>query len=101
MLLNTLLAAIGIGRMTPSMDLINRSVASAQRGNFMTLVAAVQQLAASGASYLGGLMLSGSKGMGNFGNVGMIVAVSMVLSIGISFFIRSADQHSLNLQART
>ena len=101
LLLNTLLAAIGIGRMTPSMDLINRSVTSAQRGNFMTLVAAVQQLAASGASYLGGLMLSGVKGMGNFGYVGIMVAVSMVLSIGISVLIRSADQYSLNFHART
>ena len=92
--LNTLMAAIGVGRMTPSMDLINRSVGSAQRGSFMTLVAAVQQLAASGASYLGGVMLSGEGGMKHFGVVGSAVAVSMVVSIGVSLFFKAAESGS-------
>ena len=87
--LNTIMAAVGIGRMAPSMDMINRSVGSEQRGSFNTLVAAVQQLAASGASYLGGMLLSGTKGMGNFGAVGSLVAGSMVISIGISAFFKS------------
>lgn len=94
-MLNAALAAIGIGRMTPSMHLINRSVGSEQRGSFMTLVAGVQQLAASGASYLGGLLLSGAEGMRQFGQVGVIVAVTMVLSIAISLKVRSAET-SLN-----
>lgn len=97
-LLNAALAAIGIGRMTPSMHLINRSVGSEQRGSFMTLVAGVQQLAASGASYLGGLLLSGAEGMRQFGQVGVIVAVTMLVSIAISLRVRSAETSLNTLQ---
>ncbi|MHA4801704.1 hypothetical protein ACX0E5_15735, partial [Enterococcus faecium] len=48
---NTLVAAVGAGRMTPALTLINRSVVPQQRGRFMTLIASVQQLAAAAASY--------------------------------------------------
>jgi len=82
--LNTVMAAIGIGRMTPSMDLISRSVIARKRGSFMTLVAAVQQLAASGAAYAGGVILSGHKGMAAFPVVGLLVAATMALSVGVS-----------------
>jgi predicted MFS family arabinose efflux permease len=91
LVLNTLVAAIGMGRMTPSMDLINRSVSSKQRGGFMTLVASVRQLAASAAAYLGGLLLSGNRGMANFGTVGTIVALTMAVSIVICTFMKPAE----------
>ena len=89
--LNTLMAAVGIGRMTPSMDLISRSVTARRRGSFMTLVAAVQQLAASGAAYAGGMILSGPKGMADFPVVGWLVAATMAISVGVSSKINTVE----------
>ena len=90
--LNALVGAVGVGRMTPSMNLISRSVSSRQRGSFMGLIAAVQQLAASAASYAGGLILGGSAGMQNFSLIGAIVAISMLVSIGLCFLFRPVQE---------
>jgi predicted MFS family arabinose efflux permease len=86
--LNMVVAALGSGRMTPYMELLNRSVASEMRGSFMTLIAAVQQLSASAASYVGGMILSDEKGLQNFVVIGWVVGLSMVISIIISFLLR-------------
>lgn len=87
-LLNMVVAALGSGRMTPYMELLNRSVPSDMRGSFMTLIAAVQQLSASAASYLGGLILTTEKGLENFVFIGWVVGGSMIISIGISYLLR-------------
>ncbi len=89
--INTAMAAVGIGRMTPSMDLISRSITASKRGSFMTLVAAVQQLAASGAAYSGGLILSGTRGMADFPVVGWLVAGTMAVSIAVSTKIKTVE----------
>jgi hypothetical protein len=61
----------------------------------MTLIAAVQQLAASGASFCGGLLLAGKTGMQNFAMIGVIVAVSMLISIGLCFLFRPVNDPAL------
>jgi hypothetical protein len=88
MILNMFIAAVGVGRMTPFMELINRSVTSQQRGSFLTLIAAVQQLSASGATYLGGVILGGGAGFKNFVVIGWVVALSIVVSIGMIFLLK-------------
>lgn len=95
--LNAFVGAVGVGRMTPSMDMISRSVAGHQRGGFMTLIAAVQQLAASGASYCGGLLLGGKAGMQNFATIGLIVAMAMLLSIGLCFLFKPVHDPALSV----
>ena len=87
--LNTLVAAVGAARMTPSLTLINSSVTSERRGRFMTLIASVQQLFAAVASYGGGMILGeGSAGLDRFPVLGAIVAASMLLSSLLSFLIK-------------
>lgn len=89
--LNMVVAALGSGRMTPYMELLNRSVPSELRGSFMTLIAAVQQLSASGASYLGGMILNTDKGLENFVIIGWVVGASMLISIGVSYLFKSTQ----------
>ena len=86
--LNMVVAALGSGRMTPYMELLNRSVPSEMRGGFMTLIAAVQQISASAASYVGGMILNAEKGLENFVLIGWVVGVSMLVSIAISYCLR-------------
>ena len=87
--LNTLVAAVGAARMTPSLTLINSSVSSDRRGRFMTLIASVQQLFAAIASYGGGMILGeGSTGLDRFPILGSIVAASMVLSALLCFLVK-------------
>ena len=89
---NTLVAAVGAARMTPSLTLINNSVSSEQRGRFMTLIGSVQQLSAAVASYCGGLLLGDSAaGLERFAILGAIVASSMVVSSVLSLFVRPAQ----------
>ena len=87
--LNTVLSAVGAGRMTPSMDLINSSVDQQRRGSFMTLISSVQQLSASAASLGGGMILGeGTAGLHRFGILGWIVAGTMIASSLLSLLLR-------------
>lgn len=100
--MNTLVAAVGAARMTPSLALINGSVASALRGRFMTLIASVQQLAAACASYIGGLILGESSiGLARFPVLGGIVATSMVISSLLSLLIKIEQKPAHGGDAKT
>ena len=97
---NTLVAAVGAARMTPSLTLINGSVSSELRGRFMTLIASVQQLSAAFASFAGGMLLGDqANSLTRFPVLGGIVAMSMVISSLLSLLIRSGDKknHTLHL----
>ncbi|MCX6110007.1 MAG: MFS transporter [Proteobacteria bacterium] len=89
LVLNTLVSAVGAARMTPWLELINRSVDSGRRGSFMTLIASVQQLAAAGASYGGGWMIgANSEELAKFSQLGIVVAASMIASSILSLLLR-------------
>lgn len=79
--LNTVVSALGTGRFTPAMALLNHSIERARRGSFMTLISAVQQMSASLASYAGGLFLgSGALDFRRFAELGTFVALFGLVS---------------------
>jgi predicted MFS family arabinose efflux permease len=93
--MNTLVAAVGAARMTPSLALINGSVSSELRGRFMTLIASVQQFSAAFASFIGGLLLGDTAdSLSRFPVLGGIVATSMVISSLLSLLIKTDSQIS-------
>ena len=93
MLLNTIVSAVGAARMTPWLELINRSINRARRGSFMTLIASVQQLAAASASYAGGWLIGASSAeLTRFSQLGAVVAASMVLSSILSLVLRPVPE---------
>jgi len=78
--------------MTPSLDLINRSVDRQRRGRFMTLIASVQQMSAALASLGGGWYLGeGTAGLQRFGVLGIVVAASMAVSSVLSLALRLVE----------
>jgi hypothetical protein len=93
LLLNTIVSAVGAARMTPWLELVNRSINRARRGSFMTLIASVQQLAAASASYGGGWLIGASSAeLTRFSQLGGIVAASMVLSSILSLLLRPVPE---------
>jgi predicted MFS family arabinose efflux permease len=81
------------GRMVPAMALLTASAIPAERGGFMSVNAAVQNLAAGTATWVGGLVLFQERELSpliGYAWVGWISFVASVLSLYLAGRLRSA-----------
>jgi predicted MFS family arabinose efflux permease len=83
------------GRMVPAMALITSCVVPRYRGSFLSLNASVQQFAFGLAAVLGALMLGQpdrSAPLTGFTTVGVLAAVTMLVSVVLAGTLRPADE---------
>jgi predicted MFS family arabinose efflux permease len=92
LLVTTLMFVTTSGRMVPGMALITNSSAPSVRGSFMSLNAAVQQLGAGLAAWVGGLLLSrGEDGrLMGYPLVGLLACGSALASVYLAGRLRPA-----------
>lgn len=88
----TLMFITTAGRMVPGMALITNSATPAVRGSFMSLNAAVQQIGAGVASWIGGLLLYKDSGghLAGFATAGMLACGFALVSVYLAGRLRPA-----------
>lgn len=75
------------GRMVPAIAMITSSVIPANRGSFMSMNSAVQQISSGLASFFGGLLIgstTGGEGLSSFWIIGVFAIVATLLCIMLS-----------------
>lgn len=94
LLLAMLLFVFGGNRGVPANTLISATALQHQRGGFLSLTSAVQQLAAGLASYFAGLMTTqGPDHMVlNYDHVGYLAAAASVIAIPVAMMVRPAKK---------
>ena len=93
MLAATVFMVTTSGRMVPAQALITASAAPSVRGGFLSLNGAVQAAAMGLASLLGGALIGQTEDgrLPGYPIVGMIAAVSALLSLVLAGLLRTAD----------
>lgn len=80
----------GGSRSVPANTLITATAEPHQRGGFLSLNAATQQLAAGLATFIGGILISEGphKSVVNYHHVGWLAAAASLIAIPVAFFVR-------------
>jgi len=80
-------------RVVPAMAMITASAEPAQRGSFLSVNSAVQQLAAGAASFGAGLIVVEGAGgeLRHYGVVGALAAVATVASVFVARRLRPTE----------
>jgi predicted MFS family arabinose efflux permease len=97
LVLTTLLIALSSGRMVPAVALITSSTPAAYRGSFLSVNAAVQQMALGLAALLAGALLRQSgpdRPLEGYGLVGVLACASAVLSVWLAGAVRATEPQS-------
>ncbi|CAN5888553.1 MFS transporter [soil metagenome] len=87
----------GGSRSVPANAMITATAEPHQRGGFLSLNAATQQLAAGLASFFGGLMISGgpTEPVVNYHHVGWMAACASLLAIPVAYFVRPVRKQTV------
>ncbi len=90
LLLAAALFTFGGNRGVPANTLISATAAPHQRGGFMSLTSAVQQLAAGLAAYFGGLLTTEGPDhtVINYNYVGYLAAAASIIAIPVALYVR-------------
>jgi predicted MFS family arabinose efflux permease len=85
----------GGNRGVPANTLISATAAPHQRGGFMSLTSAVQQLGSGLASYLGGLLITEGPDhtVLNYHHVGYLAAAASIIAIPVAMSVRPAKKN--------
>lgn len=92
--ITSFLFIFGGSRGVPCNTLITATAEPHQRGGFLSLNAATQQLAAGLATFLGGLLISvgPNEKVLNYPHVGYLAAVASLIAIPVAFFVRPVSK---------
>lgn len=87
----------GGSRSVPANAMITATAEPHQRGGFLSLNAATQQLAAGLASFFGGMMISGGpeEPIVNYHHVGWMAACASLLAIPVAYFVRPVRKQTV------
>jgi predicted MFS family arabinose efflux permease len=90
LVLAAMLFIFGGNRGVPANTLISATAEPHQRGGFMSLTSAVQQLAAGLASYFGGLLTAEGPDhtVLNYSHVGYLAAAASIIAVPVAMFVR-------------
>lgn len=94
--LGAMLFVFGGNRGVPANTLISATALPHQRGGFMSLTSAVQQLAAGLASWFGGLLIveGPDHTVLQYNHVGYMAAAASVIAIGVAMFVHPTAKKS-------
>jgi predicted MFS family arabinose efflux permease len=81
------------GRMVPAMAIVTSAVQSRLRGTFLSMCGAAQQLAAGGASYVGGAMIS-ADASGHIVGYGMVGYLAIAATLTAMAFVGQIHMHT-------
>ena len=81
------------GRMVPAMAIVTSAVQPRLRGTFMSMNGAVQQLAAGGASYIGGTMIA-ANASGQIVGYGMVGYLAIAATLTAMAFVGQIQMYS-------
>jgi multidrug resistance protein len=90
----SLLFIFGGSRGVPCNTLITATAEAHQRGGFLSLNAATQQLAAGLATFVGGMMISGGpdEPVVNYHHVGWLAAVASLIAIPVAYYVKPVSK---------
>lgn len=88
--LAVMLFIFGGNRGVPANTLISATAEPHQRGGFLSLTSAVQQLGSGLASYFGGLLIAEGPGhtVLNYQHVGYLAAIASIIAVPVAMFVR-------------
>ena len=81
------------GRMVPAMAIVTSAVQPRLRGTFMSMIGAVQQLAAGGASYIGGAMIA-ADASGHIVGYGRVGYLAIAATLAAMAFVGQIRMHT-------
>ncbi len=97
----SLLFIFGGSRGVPCNTLITATAEPHQRGGFLSLNSATQQLAAGVATVIGGALISGGPNdpVQNYHHVGWVAAAASLLAIPVAFYVKPVNKKTVPIEA--
>ena len=98
----TLFMVLVSARIVPAMAMITASAEPGERGSFLSVNSAVQQLAAGVSSFAAGLIITEGAGgeLRHYGVVGGIAALATVASLGVARWLRPTEEERPTAEER-
>ena len=94
LLVTSFIFIFGGSRGVPANTLITATAEPHQRGGFLSLNAATQQLSAGLATFIGGLLISvgPNQTVINYNHVGWLAAGASLIAIPVAYFVRPVNK---------